>query len=73
MKKKTLVIETNRYHMQCSTATGTASKLPWTDATTKETYAFLAIVIAADIYNIPEFRDYGSAAPILNVAWFHDR
>ena len=57
------------YHMLCATAIVTASKLPSTDVSKEEMYAFTAIGIAMGIINLPEIRDYWSTASILNVPW----
>ena len=44
--------------------------MPWQDVTIEDIMAFLGLVIAMGIANLPEIHDYWNTEPILSMRWY---
>ena len=62
---QTIVGETNRYHDQYK-----PNDAKWVQVTVDEMYAFLGMLLAMGITNLPDIYDYWSKEPITQVPWF---
>ena len=65
---QTIASQTNLYRQQSQVTN--PSPMPWSDVTVEEIMAFIGLVIAMGITNLPEVQDYWSTEPTLYMPWY---
>lgn len=63
-----IVTQTNLYQRQSTSAR--PSNMQWTDVSEEEIMAFLGVVMAMGIVNLPELDDYWATCAITSLPWF---